>query len=67
MFDRGYVLRVYDYVCDILLDVYEIGKNKFGSIIEILGWYKVVDDDYSYFRNYFFYDVIVGNIRYVWY
>ncbi|XP_073388772.1 uncharacterized protein [Physcomitrium patens] len=64
--DRGYASRAYDYARDTSSDAYETGKNKLGSIIEILGWHKAADDDHSYLRNYSPYDVIVGNTRYVW-
>lgn len=37
--DKGYVFCGYDLVCDIMFEVYEVGKNRLGSIVEILGWY----------------------------
>ena len=68
--DRSYTSRAYDSVRDASSDAYETGKNRLGSIIEILGWQRAPEDEApvtSHLGKYYSpYDVMVGNTRYVW-
>lgn len=59
--EQGYESRAYDASSD----AYETGKNKLGDIIEVLGWRKATEHDYSNGKH-SPYDVLVGNNRYVW-
>jgi hypothetical protein len=68
--DRSYASRAYDSVRGGSGDAYEAGKNRLGSIIEILGWHRAPEEDEpitarlgKYSSPY---DVVVGNTRYVW-
>lgn len=68
--DRSYASRAYDSVRGSSGDAYEAGRNRLGSIIEILGWHRAPEEDEpitarlgKYSSPY---DVIVGNTRYVW-
>jgi hypothetical protein len=68
--EKSYASRAYDSVRGTSADAYETGKNRLGSIIEILGWYRAPDQDEhmtSHLGKYYSpYDVVVGNTRYVW-
>jgi uncharacterized protein (UPF0333 family) len=71
--ERSYAGRAYDSFRDSSHDAYEAGKNRLGSIVEILGWRRVPDEEEhtgpmtaSLGRYHSPYDVMVGNTRYVW-
>lgn len=65
--DKGYVSRGYDSVRDTTSEAYEAGKNRLGSIVEILGWHRASEEDSSSWGKYQSpYDVLIGNTRYVW-
>ena len=60
--EKGYASQAYDSARDASSDAYEAGKDKLGSIIEVLGWRKAAEHE----RARSPYDVLVGNDRYVW-
>jgi hypothetical protein len=63
--DSAYRTMGYDTPSDkgYASEAYEAGREKLGSIIEVLGWRKAAEHEH---RQRSPYDVLVGNDRYVW-
>lgn len=65
--EKGYGSKAYDAAHDSVGEVYEGARNKLGSIIEVLGWHRVPEEEHhNTLKNFSPYDIMVGNTKYVW-
>jgi len=65
--EKGYGSKAYDAAHDSVGEVYEGARNKLGSIIEVLGWHRVAEEEHhNTMKNFSPYDIMVGNTKYVW-